>query len=105
MLHAVGVLAVAAVGGTAAGLGIAGAPGLGTEAAQRRGRVEGAGADLGVVGLHDDAAMAAPELLEPENDLLEGKGGIIHPCIPSTIVFIRSKMIAHPRVCADGRGS
>ena len=73
VLHAVGVLAVAAVGGTAAGLRIAGAPLGGTERAQRGRGVEGTGTDLGVIGLHNDAALLAPVLLEAQDDVLEGK--------------------------------
>ena len=73
VLHAVGVLAVAAVGGTAAGLCIAGAPLGGTERAQRGRGMEGTGTDLGVIGLHDDAALLAPVLLEAQDDVLEGK--------------------------------
>ena len=73
VLHAVGVLAVAAVGRTAAGLRIAGAPLGGTERAQRGRGVEGTGTDLGVIGLHNDAALLAPVLLEAQDDVLEGK--------------------------------
>ena len=73
VLHAVRVLAVAAVGGTAAGLRIAGAPLGGTERAQRGRGMEGTGTDLGVIGLHNDAALLAPVLLEAQDDVLEGK--------------------------------
>ena len=73
VLHAVGVLAIAAVGRTAAGLSVAGAPLGGTERAQRGRGVEGTGTDLGVIGLHNDAALLAPVLLEAQDDVLEGK--------------------------------
>ena len=73
VLHAVRVLAVAAVGGTAARLRIAGAPLGGTERAQRGRGMEGTGTDLGVIGLHNDAALLAPVLLEAQDDVLEGK--------------------------------
>ena len=75
--QAVGVLAVAAVGGAHGRLDVGGAPGTGVEAAQERRRVEGAGADLGVVRLHDDAALPLPEGLQAADDLLErrGRGG------------------------------
>ena len=73
VLHAVRVLAVAAVGGTAARLSIAGAPLGGTERAQRGRGMEGTGTDLGVIGLHNDAALLAPVLLEAQDDVLEGK--------------------------------
>ena len=73
VLHAVGVLAVAPVGRTAAGLRIAGAPLGGTERAQRGRGMKGTGTDLGVIGLHNDAALLAPVLLEAQDDVLEGK--------------------------------
>ena len=73
VLHAVGILAVAAVGGTAARLSVAGAPLGRTERAQRGRGVEGTGTDLGVIGLHNDAALLAPVLLEAQDDVLEGK--------------------------------
>jgi hypothetical protein len=59
VLQPVGVLAVAAVLGPARGLHIGRVPRLRAERAQRRRRVEGAGADLHVVGLQDDAALLA----------------------------------------------
>jgi hypothetical protein len=71
LLHAVRVLAVAAVGGAARGLHERDVPRLGPERAQEGGRVVGAGADLGVVGLHDEAAALGPELLQGEDDVLE----------------------------------
>ena len=73
VLHAVRVLAVAAVGGTAARLSIAGAPLGGTERAQCGRGMEGTGTDLGVIGLHNNAALLAPVLLEAQDDVLEGK--------------------------------
>ena len=73
VLHAVGVLAVAAVSRAAARLRIAGTPLGGTERAQRGRGVEGTGTDLGVIGLHNDAALLAPVLLEAQDDVLEGK--------------------------------
>ena len=69
--QAVGVLAVAPVGGPHGGLDVGRAPGTRVEAAQEGRRVEGAGADLGVVGLHDDAALLLPEGLQAADDLLE----------------------------------
>ena len=73
VLQPVGVLAVAAVLGAARGLDVGGAPGLGAERAQRRGRVEGAGAHLHVVGLQDDAALLGPVALERQDQVLEGQ--------------------------------
>ena len=64
VLQPVGVLAVAAILGPARGLHVGGVPGLGAERAQGGGRMEGAGAHLHVVGLQDDAALLAPELLQ-----------------------------------------
>src|SRR6185437_12581437 len=48
------------------------APGPGAEHAQERGRVRGARADLGVVGLHDRAALLLPVGLERREHALEG---------------------------------
>ena len=63
MLHAVGVLAVAAVGRPAGRLNIGGAPRFGPEDPQKSGGMEGAGADLGIIGLVDDAALRSPVVL------------------------------------------
>ena len=63
--EAVRVLAVAPVGGPHGRLDVGGAPGARVEAAQEGRRVEGAGPDLGVVRLHDDAALLLPEGLQP----------------------------------------
>ena len=72
VLQPVGVLAVAAVGRPARRLHVGAAPGLGPERAQGRRRMEGAGADLHVVGLQDDAAALRPERLQRQNEGLEG---------------------------------
>ena len=71
LVEAVGILAVAAVGGTAAGLHVGDAVGLRTEHAQERFRTHGAGADLHVVGLLNDAAAVGPVLLQLEDDVLK----------------------------------
>ena len=71
MLQPVGVLAVAAVLGPARGLHVGRVPRLGAQRAQGGGRVEGAGAHLHVVGLQDDAALLAPELLQRQDQVLE----------------------------------
>ena len=60
VLEPVGVLAVAAVARPAGRLHVGRAPGLGPQAAQRGRGMEGAGADLHVVGLQDDAAALRP---------------------------------------------
>ena len=77
VLEAVGVLAVAAVGGAAAGLRVAGAPGRLAERAQQRGRVERAGAHLGVVRLHDGAAVPGPVVLEGQDHVLERERSLL----------------------------
>ena len=74
MLHPVGVLAIAAVLGPAAGLRIGGAPGLGPERAQGGGGVKGARAHLHVVGLQDHAALLRPIALQGQDQTLKGFG-------------------------------
>jgi len=74
VLQAVRVVAVAAVGGAAAGLHVGGVPGLGPERAQEGGRVEGAGADLGVERLQQHAALRRPVAVQGLDQVLEGKG-------------------------------
>jgi hypothetical protein len=69
-LQAVGVVAVAGVIRTDAGLDIGDTPGLGTEHAQRRGRVEGSGTDLGIHRLGDNAAIGGPILGQPDQRVL-----------------------------------
>ena len=51
VLHAVWIFAVAAIGGTAAGLRIGGSPWLGPERTQERRRVKGPGAHFKIIGL------------------------------------------------------
>ncbi len=72
VLQPVGVLAVAAVLGAARGLDVGAAPGLGPERAQGGRGVERAGTHLHVVGLQDHAALVRPELLERQDETLEG---------------------------------
>ncbi len=73
VLHTVGVLAVTAVGGTAARLRIAGAPPAGPSERSSGCSMEGTGTDLGVIRLHNDTALFSPVLLETQDDFLEGK--------------------------------
>ena len=73
VLQAIGVLAVTAVGRPARGLDIGRAPWLGAERAQRRGGMEGAGADLDVVGLQEDAALLGPEALQDQDQFLKAR--------------------------------
>lgn len=76
VLQAVGVVAVAAVFGAAAGLDVGGKPRLGPERAQAGGGMGCAGTDFHVEGLDDGAAFVCPECLQFEDDLLEGKHGL-----------------------------
>ncbi len=73
MLQPVGILAIAAVFGTAAGLHIGGAPGLGPERAQRSSGVKGRSPHFQVVRLEDDASLIGPEALQFEDQVLEGR--------------------------------
>ena len=71
LVEAIGIVAVAAIGGAAAGLHVGGAVGLRAERAQEGFRARGAGADFHVERFLNDAAALAPVLLEPEDHLLE----------------------------------
>src|ERR1035441_2448973 len=62
LVEAVGILAVASVGGAAAGLNVGHAIGLRAEHAQERFGSHGASADFEVVGFLDDAAAIGPVL-------------------------------------------
>src|SRR6185312_17370212 len=75
VLEAVGVLAVAAVGRAPRRLDISGAPRLRPERAQGGGGVERARAHLDVIGLEDNAALARPILLKPEDERLKAVPG------------------------------
>ena len=70
---AIRVLAVTAIGGATRRLRVPDADGLGPEHAQKRIRRHGAGADLDVVGLLQDAAALRPEALETKDDLLKSQ--------------------------------
>ena len=63
VLQAVGIVAVAAVFGAAAGLHIGGKPRLGAERAQAGGGVAGAGAHFHIERLQHHAALRGPEIL------------------------------------------
>ena len=73
-LEAVGVLAVAPIVRADGGFHVGHVPGFGAQHAQEGGRVHRAGADLGVVGLADQAAFFGPEFLQLQDDGLEGRG-------------------------------
>ncbi|MPM97127.1 hypothetical protein SDC9_144300 [bioreactor metagenome] len=75
MLATVGVLAIAAVLGAAAGLHIGSLPWLRPQGAQEGGGVRGARPDLHVVGLQEGAALVGPVGLQSKNDLLECEHG------------------------------
>ena len=71
VLQAVGIFAVAAVGGAARGLHIGGRPGLRPQRAQGGGGVEGARAHFHVIGLEDGAALPGPVFLQAQDHILE----------------------------------
>jgi hypothetical protein len=71
VLHAVRVLAVAAVLGAARRLHVGGLPRLRADGAQEGGGVAGAGADFHVVGLEQGTALFVPVLLETQDDFLK----------------------------------
>src|SRR5437879_12565727 len=73
VLQPIGVLAVAAVLWPARGLHVRGIPRLRTDRAQESGGVEGTRAHLHVVGLQQHAALAIPELVQPQDQLLEAQ--------------------------------
>ncbi len=76
MLQPVGVVAVAAIFRTTAGLHIGGLPRLGAEGAQKGGGVAGAGAHFHVVGLKNGTALPGPIGLQGEYEVLKGAHGI-----------------------------
>ena len=71
VLQAKRVVAVAAVGRPSRRLHIGRAPGLGTDGAQERRRMKGAGTHRHVVWLHDHAAVLRPVLLQLQNQVLK----------------------------------
>jgi len=91
MLQPVGVFAVAAIGRSARGLYIGGAPRFGSESAQRGRWMESAGPDLDVVRLQNDASLRRPKALQVEKQRLEAQGP------PST--RFRISAVAGNRVC------
>ncbi|MNY28813.1 hypothetical protein D3C86_1628140 [compost metagenome] len=75
VLQAVGVLAVAAVGGATGGLHVGGVPGLRADGAQESGGVEGAGAHFHIVRLQHHTTLLGPVLLQDQDQVLEGAHG------------------------------
>ena len=72
VLQAKRIFAIAPIGGAPRGLHISRAPGLRSDGAQKRGRVEGARAHLHVIGLQNHAALVRPVRLQLEYQVLEG---------------------------------
>ncbi len=72
MLQPIGVLTVAAIRRTTAGLDESRIPAVRSERSKRSGRVEGTGSHLEVIRLQYDAAALTPVALERKNDVLEG---------------------------------
>ena len=72
VLQAVGVLAVAAVGGAAGGLDVGHVPGLRPQGPQEGGGVKGAGPHLDIVRLHDEATLIRPKALQGDEQFLKG---------------------------------
>jgi hypothetical protein len=72
-LKAVGVLAITPVIGADRRLDVRHVPWLGSEHTQEGGRVHRPCTDLGVVRLCDQASVRCPEVLEFEDDFLEGR--------------------------------
>ncbi len=73
VLQAVRVLAITAVLGTARGLHVRGIPRLRPDGTQESRGVERARAHLHVIGLQQHAALAIPELVQPQDQLLEAQ--------------------------------
>jgi len=70
-LKAVGILAITPVIGTDGRLDVGDVPRLGSEHAQEGVGIHRPRADLGVVGLGDQASVRGPEVLEFEDDFLK----------------------------------
>src|SRR5947207_1917639 len=71
--QAIRIFAVAPVFRAARWLHVRGAPRFRTERAQKRRGVRCTGADFHVVGLQERAALAAPVVLQRQNELLKGR--------------------------------
>ena len=72
-LGSVGVLAVAAVGGTAAALHVARTPRVGTQGTKRSGRGIRSRTHLVIVGLQHNATEVGPVALQGQDDVLEAE--------------------------------
>src|ERR1700733_14956081 len=76
MLQAIRVLAVAPILWTPRRLHECGVPRLRTQCSQGCCRMEGAGTHFHVIGLQDNAALLRPEMLQREDQILEGLAGV-----------------------------
>jgi len=108
VLHAVRVLAVAAVLGAARGLHVGRFPGFGADRAQEGGGVAGAGTDFHVVGLQQGAALVAPVLLEAQDDFLKSRlAGFCGRLLPASGRDVGTKTCllagGHGRTRKDGK--
>ncbi len=71
VLQPVGIFAVSAVAGAARRLDVGGLPRLLAQRPQHGGGVQGAGADLDVIGLQDGAALLAPIVVQGQDQVLK----------------------------------
>ncbi len=99
MLHAVRVLAIAAILGAARWLHISGTPGFRADGAQKGSSMRSAGADFHIVRLKQGAALFVPILLQGQDDLLkcEHRGGICNfPHRPECQRWMQGKLWVSP---------
>lgn len=92
VLQAVGVVAIAAVFGAAAGLDVGGKPRLGAERAQAGGGVGSTGADFHVERLDNGAAFVCPECLQFKDDLLKGEHDLLFDKIKVLFYCFHSRL-------------
>ena len=78
VLQAVGVFAVAAVGGAPARLHVGHVPGLRPQGPEQGGGIEGAGPHLDIVGLPDEATLIRPEALQGHEQFLKSHPALLH---------------------------
>ena len=98
LVEAIGIFAIAAVGGAAAGLDVGDAIGLGAEDAQKGFGGHGARADFDVVGLLDDAAAVGPILLRGRRRFPERIGGLRHRASRRDVRNLRSTCCSIVRI-------
>src|SRR5262249_25870321 len=79
LVEAVGIVAVASVGGAAGRLNVSYLVRLGTKHTEKRFRGHGAGADFDIIRLLQNAAALRPELLQAKDHFLKcRRGGVRH---------------------------